>query len=112
MIKRDDLIKALKQVKVDNGPSDNTKLDKDALIKEFKDKFSPKISEKSEHLQEETPSEDLSNALMMKTEWKPKTSIKELTQRVYVESVSERNKPNAFRFLKMVRCLMFMPVLC
>lgn len=97
MIKRDDLLKALKQVKVDNGPSDNTKLDKDALIKEFKEKFSPKISEKSEHLQEETPSKDLSNTLMMKNEWKPKTSIKELTQRVHVEAVSERNKPNAFR---------------
>lgn len=97
MIKREDLIKALKQVKVDNGPSDNTKLDKDALIKEFKDKFTPKISEKSEHLQEETPSKDLSNTLMMKNEWKPKTSIKELTQRVHIEAVSERNKPNVFR---------------
>lgn len=101
MIKRDDLLKALKNVKVDNGPKDNTKLDKQALVKEFKEKFHPKISEVSPHLKEETPSEDVSNdvanVLKFESQWKPRTSMKDLAKRVHVEAVSEVNKPNAFR---------------
>jgi hypothetical protein len=99
MIKREDLLKKLEAFKkIDNGPKDNTKLDKSALLDIFKKNAEPKTSGISEFLNKVPKNPDLSNAVTeSKNVWTPKTSIKEIHKRIVMEATFDRNKPNVFR---------------
>ncbi len=97
MFKKEDLLKKVQNFKkMNNGPKDNVSLDKDALISEFKKNVEPKADGKSDFLNKVHKNTELHNELTMKNEWKPRTSIKDIHQKIMIESSLDR-KPNVFR---------------
>ena len=102
-MKKSDLLEALKETKVDNGPKSSPKLvDKNVLIDALKNKFTPKADGKGKLMDNiKNINPDLAKPekdVKMESTWKPaKTTIRELTERVIMEAEGNNNQPNAFR---------------
>lgn len=102
-MKKSDLLEALKNVTINNGPKKTqTLVNKNVLIDSLKSKFTPKADGKGELLAKiKGINSDLAKPaknIKFESAWKPaRTTIRAITERVIMEAKGNSNQPNAFR---------------
>lgn len=100
---KNDLLGALKNIKVDNGPTENTSFKKTDFLKEIGN-FMPKADGKGKLLDDankklNTDLAEPESEIKFESTWKPQPSdIKAISKKLLVESaILENSSPNAFR---------------
>ena len=90
-------VHAFKEVKENNGPKDNSKLDKSGILSKVKETADLTHSTNSRFLNKVPKQDDLSMPVR-EDSWKSKSSLKDIHKKIFMESaVNNGNKPNAFR---------------